>query len=105
MKTKKNSKKQGVGFGLQLDIQGGEGVLLVRVPNPRRLDAKVLTQVLIKYLRGGYKTLVLSMSRGVQKELDLRNFLSQLQATADESKFLHLETSIRRRTAAPGLFF
>lgn len=105
MKTKKSGKKQSVGFGLQLDIWGEEAVLLVRVPNPRRLNSEILSQVLIKYLRGGYETLFLSMSRGVEKELNLRDFLNQLQATSDESKFMRLETSIRRRAAAPGLFF
>ena len=104
-KNKGSNKTKPVGFGLQLDIVGGEAVLLVRIPNAHRLNSKVLTEVLIKYFRGGYKKLILSTKRGVEKELNLREFLGQLQSTSDESRLMALETSIRRRTASPGLFF
>lgn len=104
MKTKRSSGK-GKGFGLQMDIEGLEAVVLVRVTSPRRLDVKALGETLMKFLRGGYKTLVLSTPQGARKKMDLLEFLGQLQATFTESRYRSLESGIRRQTASPGLFF
>lgn len=95
MNTKKRASRH-VGFGIQLDIEGEEAVLLLRISNPRRLNTKVLGEVLIKYFRGGYKTLILSKARGIQEKLSLQDFLGRLQATYNESRLLFLERKLIR---------
>ncbi|MEU9259004.1 hypothetical protein AB0D68_11020 [Streptomyces sp. NPDC048212] len=95
MNTKKRAARH-VGFGIQLDIEGEEAVLLLRISNPRRLNTKVLGEVLIKYFRGGYKTLILSKARGIQEKLSLQDFLGRLQATYNESRLLFLERKLIR---------
>lgn len=97
MNTKKRASKN-VGFGIQRDIdfENGEAVLLLRISNPRRLNAKILGEVLIKYFRGGYKTLILSKARGIQEKLSLLDFLGRLQATYNESRLFFLERKLIR---------
>ncbi|WP_371666009.1 hypothetical protein OG306_33315 [Streptomyces sp. NBC_01241] len=95
MNTKKKAAKH-VGFGIQKDIIGEEAVLLLRISNPRRLNTKILGEVLVKYFRGGYKTLILSKNRGIQEKLNLLEFLGRLQATYQESRLLNFERKLIR---------
>jgi hypothetical protein len=103
MNTKKRASRN-VGFGVQkgIDFEAGEAVLLLRISNPRRLNTKILIDVLVKYFRGGYKTLILSMNRAVQERLDLLEFLNRLQAVYNESRYLPLERKLIRD--ARGIF-
>ena len=103
MNTKKRAAKH-VGFGIQRDIVGEEAVLLLRISNPRRLNVKILGEVLIKYLRGGYKTLIISRSRVTQKKVNLLEFLGRLQATYNDSRLLFLESKLNRETGFRGGF-
>lgn len=99
MNTKKRASKN-IGFGIQKDIdfEAGEAVLLLRISNPRRLNVKVLGEVLVRYFRGGYKTLILSMQKGIQEKLDLLTFLGRLQATYNSSRYIFLERNLIRDT-------
>jgi hypothetical protein len=95
MNTTKRAARP-VGFGIQKDIIGEEAVVLLRISNPRRLNTKILGEVLVKYFRGGYKTLILSKARGIQEELSLLEFLGRLQATYQESRLLSFERKLIR---------
>ncbi|MEU5166821.1 hypothetical protein [Streptomyces mutomycini] len=105
MNTKKKAT-QHVGFGIQKDIdfEEGEAVLLLRISNPRRLNVKILGEVLMKYFRGGYKTLILSKARGIQEKLSLLDFLGRLQATYQESRLLNFERKLIRDSGLRGGF-
>lgn len=97
MNTKKRASKH-VGFGIQKDITEDGAVLLLRISNPRRLNVKILGEVLIKYLRGGYKTLLISKSRAIQEKVSLLEFLGRLQATYNDSRYFVLERKLIRDT-------
>lgn len=101
MNTKKRASKN-VGFGIQKDIdfEAGEAILLLRISNPRRLNTKILGEVLVKYFRGGYKTLILSKAKGIQEKMSLLEFLGRLQATYQESRYLSFERRLIRDRVA-----
>ncbi|MEU0952820.1 hypothetical protein ABZ353_10825 [Streptomyces niveus] len=101
---KKNKKaSQSVGFGIQKDILGEEAVLYLRVANPRRLNARILGEVLVKYLRGGYRTLIISKGKGIQETVSLLDFLGRLQATFNESRCVFLESKLIRESGFRGV--
>lgn len=83
------------GFGIQREIEADGAILYLRVTNPRRLNIESLGKVLVKYLTGGYKTVVLDQGRGNRKRLSLLNFLGRLQATANDSKYRKVERRIK----------
>ncbi|MCX4554118.1 hypothetical protein [Streptomyces sp. NBC_01500] len=90
MKSKGN-----VGFGLQMDIQGNEAVVLLRITSPRSLNVKKLGEVLVRFLTGGYKTLILDQGKVGKAKLKLLDFLGQLQSMMQNKRFLQCEKLIR----------
>lgn len=84
------------GFGIQRDITEDGAILYLRITDPRRLNVKVLGEVLIRYLQGGYKTLVLDQGKYSRKRLSLLEFLGRLQATYTESRLFSLERRLKR---------
>jgi hypothetical protein len=91
--TKRN---QSNGFGLQRDITEDGAVIYLRITNPRRLNTKVLGEVLLRYLQGGYATLVLDQGKYSRQKMKLVDFLGRLQATFIESQSLFLERKLNR---------
>jgi hypothetical protein len=86
----RTGERNSVGFGLQRDITDDGAVILLRITSPRRLNTKLLGQVLLRYLQGGYATLILDQG-GQVKKMGLLEFLGQLQATYTESQLFLLE--------------
>ncbi|MFJ3084390.1 hypothetical protein ACIPJG_32185 [Streptomyces halstedii] len=99
----KRTKKTTNGFGLQVDIENEEAVLQVRISNPRRLNIRVLGETLMKFFRGGYKTVVLSRSQGVTQKVSLLEFLGRLQALYQDSRLFSLETRLLREGGLRGV--
>lgn len=98
MNTNKRTKASN-GFGLQKDITTEGAVILLRITNPRRLNVKVLGEVLMKFFQGGYKTLVLDQGRYSRVTMSLVEFLGRLQATYNESRLFLLERNLLRDTS------
>lgn len=94
----KGTRSKSVGFGLQRDITEEGAVILLRITNPRRLDVKALGEILIRYLRGGYQTLVLDQGKPGKRKMSLLEFLGKLQASYNESRYLGLERKLKRDT-------
>ena len=95
MNTNKRTKTSN-GFGLQKDITEEGAVIYLRITNHRRLDVKTLGEVLMKFFRGGYKTLVLDQGRNSRAKMNLVEFLGRLQATYNESRLFLLERKLFR---------
>lgn len=91
--TKRN---QSTGFGLQRDITEDGAVIYLRITNKRRLNVKLLGEVLLRYLEGGYKTLILDQGRFSRKKVNLVEFLGRLQASYNESRLIFLERRLIR---------
>jgi len=94
MNTNKNSKRSSNGFGLQRDITSDGAILYLRITNPRRLNSKLLGEVLMKYLRGGYRTLIIDQGRQGRVKMALAEFLGRLQAAYTESRLIFLERKL-----------
>jgi hypothetical protein len=90
------AKSKSNGFGLQRDITADGAVIYLRITSPRRLNVKLLGEVLLRYLQGGYKTLVLDQGVTSRKKMGLLEFLGQLQAAFNESRLLFLERKLIR---------
>lgn len=93
--NKNKSSKKSNGFGIQKDITADGAVILLRITSPRRLNVKVLGEVLMKFLQGGYKTLVLDQGRNSRVRMSLIEFLGRLQATYNESRWFSLERKLK----------
>lgn len=98
--TRHNSSKRkpANGFGLQKDITSDGAVILLRITNPRRLNTEALGKTLVKFLQGGYKTLVLDQGKAGRVKMSLLDFLGRLQATFTESRLFFLERELRHGT-------
>lgn len=96
MNTNKKAKKSSTGFGLQRDITADGAVIHLRITNPRRLDVKLLGEVLLRYLQGGYETLILDQGRFTRQKMKLVEFLGRLQATYNEVRYRGLERRLIR---------
>lgn len=90
------NKRTSNGFGLQKDITSEGAVIYLRITNPRRLNVKTLGETLMKFLQGGYKTLVLDQGKFSRKKMSLVEFLGRLQATYNESRLFLLERKLFR---------
>lgn len=92
-----------MGFGMQRDIADGEAVLLLRITTPRNLNVKALGEILVRYLAGGYRTLVLDQGPARKEKLNLLEFLGQLQVLFVNKTDLLLEKLIRESGGVRGL--
>jgi len=90
MRTNKRTN----GFGLQRDITSDGAVLYLRITNPRRLNIKLLGEVLLKHLQGGYRTLILDQGQQCRAKMSLVEFLGRLAAAYNESRYLFLERKL-----------
>ncbi|MFD5308288.1 hypothetical protein [Streptomyces ardesiacus] len=95
MNKHKNHTTRSNGFGIQKDIFGEEAVILLRITNPRRLNTESLGKTLMKFLQGGYKTLVLDQGRQGRVKMTLIEFLGRLQATFEESRYWAVERRLK----------
>ena len=95
MKTNKRTKSKSYGFGLQKDITSEGAILYLRITNSRRLDMKTLGETLLRFLQGGYKTLVLDQGRFARQRIGILEFLGRLQAAYIEGQCLFLERKLK----------
>src|SRR5690606_6709565 len=93
--NKGTKNKKSNGFGIQADIVNWESTLFLRITNPRRLNVKALGETLMKFLRGGYKSLVLDQGKGLRERVSLLEFLGRLQAAYIEGQCLFLERKLK----------
>jgi hypothetical protein len=90
------SSKQSNGFGIQRDITADGAVIYLRITNPRRLNTETLGKVLVSYLQGGFKTLILDQGKHSRVKMGLLEFLGRLQSTYNESRYIFLERKLIR---------
>lgn len=90
-----HKRKRSYGFGLQRDIKDGEAILYLRITNPRRMNIELLGKLLLKYMNGGYRTLVLDQGSGMRKRMNILDFLGRLQAAYIEQRCIFLERRLR----------
>lgn len=90
----KRSKSNG--FGIQRDITEDGAVLYLRITNPRRLNTETLGKVLVSYLQGGFKTLILDQGKHSRVKMSLLEFLGRLQSAYIEGRLLFLERKLIR---------
>src|SRR5690606_37391381 len=83
-------------FGIQRDITDEGAILYLRITNPRRLNVKALGEILLRYLQGGYQTVVLDQGKNFRKKMPLVEFLSRLQAAFNEQQLIFLERRLKR---------
>jgi hypothetical protein len=94
MKT--NKRTNPTGFGIQRDITDDGAVLYLRITNPRRLNTKSLGEVLVRYLQGGFETLILDQGPFKRQKMKLVEFLGRLQASFNEGQLLFFERKLNR---------
>jgi len=90
------TKSKSNGFGIQRDITDEGAILYLRITNPRRLKVKVLGEILLRYLQGGYQTVVLDQGKSLRKKMPLVEFLGRLQAAFNEQQLIFLERRLNR---------
>jgi len=90
----RTTKSKSNGFGIQRGITDEGAILYLRITNPRRLNIKVLGEVLLRYLQGGYQTIVLDQGPNLRKRMRLVEFLGRLQATFNERQLIFLERKL-----------
>jgi hypothetical protein len=92
----KGTKNKNNGFGIQRDITADGATIHLRITNPRRLNVELLGNILLRYLQGGYETMILDQGRGARKKMKLVEFLGQLQVVFNETRLRLLERKLVR---------